>query len=104
MMRIKAINDESDVEDEDGNQVTREAEVIEGEKSDAINITLITIIRRLTVRLQHFQETIAATEYVRALKFKKDDRADDALCLLTELLDTQVMFEVIELSAFCWLP
>lgn len=27
MIRIKAINDESDVEDEDGNQVTKEAEV-----------------------------------------------------------------------------
>lgn len=34
------------------------------------------------------------SEYVRALKFKKEHRTDDALGLLKDLLETQVLHEV----------
>lgn len=40
------------------------------------------------------QETIAASEYMRALKFMKEGHNDEALSLLTELLEAKVIFEV----------
>lgn len=41
-----------------------------------------------------FQETIAASEYLRALKLMKENFNDEALSLLTELLDAKVIYEV----------
>lgn len=43
---------------------------------------------------QFFQETIAESEYRRAMTFKKQNRNDEALSLLTELLDAKVIYEV----------
>ncbi|XP_031617058.1 calcineurin-binding protein cabin-1-like isoform X2 [Contarinia nasturtii] len=65
MYRITAINNESETEEEDYTKVTKEAE-----------------------------ETIIMSEYMRALKLQKEQRIDDALSLLSELLETEILFEV----------
>lgn len=36
------------------------------------------------------------SEYTRALKLQKDNFMDDALSLFDELLQTEILFEVIE--------
>ncbi|XP_050067865.1 calcineurin-binding protein cabin-1-like [Anopheles maculipalpis] len=45
------------------------------------------------------EETIAISEYVRALQMKKENRQQDALELLLELLDTQVIHDVTSTQA-----
>uniref|UniRef100_A0A182NFP7 Calcineurin-binding protein cabin-1 MEF2-binding domain-containing protein n=1 Tax=Anopheles dirus TaxID=7168 RepID=A0A182NFP7_9DIPT len=69
MIRISALNEEESDEDSNGFDteliVTKEAE-----------------------------ETIAISEYVRALQMKKENKQQDALELLLELLDTQVINDV----------
>ncbi|XP_055295611.1 calcineurin-binding protein cabin-1-like [Sitodiplosis mosellana] len=65
MYRITAINNESDTEEEDDTKVTKEAE-----------------------------ETIIMSEYTRALKFQKENSVNDALSLFSELLETEILFEV----------
>lgn len=40
------------------------------------------------------QETIAVSEYVRALKLKTDNRKDEACSLFCELLETEVLHNV----------
>ncbi|KAJ6646406.1 Calcineurin-binding protein cabin-1 [Pseudolycoriella hygida] len=68
MMRIFALNEESrstGSEDEDEPTVTKEA-----------------------------QETIAVSEFVRALQLKNNNSIDDACSLLRELLETEVLYNV----------
>ncbi|XP_035900937.1 uncharacterized protein LOC118507065 [Anopheles stephensi] len=74
MIRISALNEEESDEDSNVSDteliVTKEAE-----------------------------ETIAISEYVRALQMKKENRQQDALELLLELLDTQVINDVTPTQA-----
>lgn len=85
MIRITALNEESDSSINDEFKVTKEAQVC----------CWFHLFRYyLTKYFRIFQETIAVSEYMRALKLKSSSSADDALNLFTELLDTQVLHEV----------
>lgn len=85
MMKIVALNEETDEEEnsEDENRVTKEAEV--GQKS----VTAKSLI------YSRFQESIAHSEYMRALQYKSQGKTDFATILFKELLETRVLNEGI---------
>lgn len=94
MFKILALNDganeEEHQEDETIETVTKEAQV--SEKSTIIEI--IQIILLLTFVYISFQETIAVSEYMRALQLKHNGKNDYALGLFEDLLRTEVVSDV----------
>ena len=87
MIRITALTEDScnSSSEEDEPKITKEAEVY----------NLETLSKTLLLFYNFFiQETIAVSEYMRALKLKNENRDEDAVTLFQELLETQVLFEV----------
>jgi hypothetical protein len=97
MIKIVALTDlekeEDQQEDDTSTLVTKEAQVC-----SIIQISFLLLIRRLFLRLQ---ETIAVSEYMRALSLKQNGNPDFALGLFEDLLRTQVLSDVSLMNFRC---
>lgn len=92
MLKIVALTDlskdESGDEEETITQVTKEAQVID------FCIIFISSSCSTFVWLIFAKETIAVSEYLRALSLKQNGNPDFALGLFEDLLKTQVLSDV----------
>ena len=93
MIKIAAINDpskdEDHPEDETITQVTKEAQV-----NKKIRENFLLLIKKMIKMFAVLQETIAVSEYMRALSLKQNGKPEFALSLFEDLLRTQVLSDV----------
>lgn len=91
MIKIVALNDQSkDEEHQEDETITKEAQV-----------SCKILAQRFVIHGNFLrQETIAISEYIRALSLKQSGNASFALGLFEDLLRTQVLSDVSEMCTF----
>lgn len=103
MSRIVALNTKYENENESEAVPPEEELMLTREAQVEYQIHAITYALQLLITINvSFQETIAESEYIRAINFKMNGDSESCLYLLRELLKTQVLNEVNSLIIeFC---
>lgn len=100
MIRIRALNedDSNSSSNDEEPEVTREAQVSYFQRYSRLSETPLPLFEEFHQFPGYFsfQETIACSEYVRALTLKRQGEAEPALRLFQDLLETQVLHNVTD--------